>query len=80
MKQLLDVTRVEARPDRTLLLEFENGETRRFDMAPLLVKKPFIALADITLFLKAHIQSGTVAWPGDIDIAPETLYEKSNPA
>ena len=31
---LLDVMRVEAQPDYQLLLEFENGERRRFDMAP----------------------------------------------
>ena len=29
------------------------------------------------VFLGAFIENGTVAWPGNIDIDPETLYERS---
>lgn len=39
MESLLDVVRVEAKPDYTLFLEFENGEKRVFDMAPLMDKE-----------------------------------------
>jgi hypothetical protein len=39
MNDLLDVVKVKAHPDYSLELEFENGERRRFDMAPLLDKK-----------------------------------------
>lgn len=77
---LLDVISVEARPDFTLRLSFENGETRFFDMKPLLAEKPFAKLADAGLFAGARIRFGTVAWPGGIDIAPETLYDLSTPA
>ena len=41
---LLDVMRVEAQPDYQLLLEFENGERRRFDMAPYMDQKPWCRL------------------------------------
>ena len=34
MEVLLDVVKVEAQPDYKLILEFENGEKRVFDMAP----------------------------------------------
>jgi hypothetical protein len=77
---LLDVVRVDAKPDYTLLLEFENGEKRVFDMAPLMDRKPFIRLKGSPLFTLASVDYGTVVWPGDIDIAPETLYERSSPA
>lgn len=77
---LLDVVRVEARPDFTLFLEFENGEKRVFDMAPLIDKQPFDRLKAPPLFAKAYIDYGTVDWPGEIDIAPETLYDRSVPA
>ena len=80
MDALLDVVRVEAKPDYSLLLEFENGEKRLFDMSPYLNKKPFIELKELFLFNKAAIEYGTVVWPGDIDIAPETLYLQSRPA
>lgn len=77
---LLDVVRVEAMPDYKLFLEFENGEKRIFDMTPLMGKKPFIHLKGSPLFTKASVDYGTVVWPGNIDIAPETLYDRSFPA
>ncbi len=76
---LLDVVRVEAKADYTLLLEFENGEKRVFDMTPLLNKKPFMQLKGSPLFGMASVDYGTVVWPGNIDIAPETLYDRSCP-
>ena len=76
---LLDVIAVAIEPPYRLLLTFENGEMRRFDMAPLLASKPYLGLADPAQFAQAYITAGTVAWPGDIDIAPETLYDRSQP-
>jgi hypothetical protein len=80
METLLDVVSVAPEQDYTLLLVFENGEKRRFDMKPLLDKKPFCRLRDLPLFMKATVAFGTVAWPGSIDIAPETLWDKSESA
>jgi hypothetical protein len=77
---LLDVIKVEARPDYSLLLEFENGEKRVFDMTPYLEKRPFTALKASPLFAQARVDYGTVVWPRNIDIAPETLYDRSVPA
>lgn len=79
MESLLDVVGVEARRDYTLLLEFENGERRWFDMNPFLTRKPFLPLTSIPLFLSVRIEHGTLAWPGDVDIAPDTLYHLSVP-
>ncbi len=76
---LLDVVRAEAKPDHTLFLEFENGEKRLFDMAPLMDKKPFVQLKGSPLFMMVSVDYGTVVWPGNIDIAPETLYDRSLP-
>ena len=80
MEALLDVVKVEATPDHLLHLEVENGEKRIFDMSPYLDKKPFVQLKDSPLFAKAYVDYGTVVWPGEIDIAPETLYDRSRPA
>lgn len=79
MDTLLDVVQVEAKPDYTLFLEFENGEKRVFDMRPLMDKKPFDQLKGSTLFTMASVDYGTVVWPGNIDIAPETHYDRSLP-
>jgi hypothetical protein len=79
MEILLDLVNVEAQIDHTLLIMFENGEKRRFDMNPYLDKKPFSKLKNSPLFMKATVECGTVAWPGNIDIAPETLWDRSEP-
>jgi len=79
MQTLLDVVNVEARDDYSLVVTFENGAKRRFDMKPLLEKKPFLRLKVAALFKKASVGLGTVIWPGGIDIAPETLWDHSTP-
>jgi hypothetical protein len=80
MEALLDVVKVKPSPDYKLHLEFENGEKRIFDMSPYLDKKPFAHLKGSPLFAMASVDYGTVVWPGNIDIAPETLYDRSVPA
>jgi len=76
---LLDIVQVQAQPDYRLLLEFENGERRLFDMNPYLDKGVFRTIRDPNLFSAARIDYGTVTWPGEIDMAPETLYDRSIP-
>jgi hypothetical protein len=76
---LLDVVKVRTVSNHILILEFENGGVRQFDMLPYLDKKPFSRLKDSPLFGKAFIAHGTVVWPGNIDIAPDTLYNHSTP-
>ena len=79
METLLDVVSVQVQPNYHLQLEFENGERRMFDMSPYMDKKPFNRLKNSPIFNCAHIDYGTVVWPGEIDIAPETLYDRSLP-
>lgn len=74
---LLDVIDVKVESNYGLRLVFENGEVRFFDMMPFLSNKPFDRLKNINQFNCVKIQSGTLLWPGNIDIAPETLYEQS---
>ncbi|MBP6734789.1 MAG: DUF2442 domain-containing protein [Chromatiaceae bacterium] len=79
MQPLLDVVSVKVLPAFKLDLVFENGERRRFDMTPYLKKPPFNRLLQAGYFALAAIDYGTVVWPGEIDIAPETLYDRSEP-
>ncbi len=76
---LIDVIAVRTRPEFQLDLEFKNGERRRFDMRPLLAMKPWNRVATPALFERVRVEYGTVVWPGEIDIAPETLYDDSVP-
>jgi len=74
---LLDVINVQALPGHKLIMRFENGERRRFDMSPYMDQKPWVKLRESPLFYLAKVEYGTVVWPGEIDIDPETLYELS---
>jgi hypothetical protein len=76
---LIDVKEVFTKDDFQLDLIYANGERRRFDMRPLLSIKPWNRVADPSIFRLARAEYGTVVWPGEIDIAPETLYDDSVP-
>lgn len=74
---LIDVVSVRVCPSFQLDLEFKNGERRRFDMRPLLAMKPWNRIAAPALFERVRVDYGTLVWPGEIDVAPETLYDDS---
>jgi hypothetical protein len=71
------VVNVIARDDFSLELTFDNGEVRLFDARPYLEKGLFVELKDPDRFRQAHVAYDTVCWPGRLDIAPETLYDRS---
>ena len=71
------VTRVLATDDFRLELMFDTGELKVFDVKPYLDKGVFQRLRDLSLFKQAYVAGGTVCWPHDLDIAPETLYDRS---
>ncbi len=71
------VTNVIPRDDFFLELWFNTGDHRLFDARPYLNRGVFTKLQDITLFKQAFVALDTVCWPGELDIAPETLYDRS---
>jgi hypothetical protein len=62
-----------------LLLTFENGEKRVFDLKPYFGKPVFAKLQNINLFKTARVVSGSVEWAGDVDLSYDTLYVESKP-
>jgi hypothetical protein len=74
---MIEVNSVQTAPDFALILTFGNGERRRFDMRPYLHYPVFRRLENPGFFSMARVDYGTVVWPGEVDIAPETLYENS---
>ena len=73
------VVRVVPHDDYQLEIEFNDGEVRLFDVHPYLCKGVFTQLRDLELFARAYVAYDTVCWPGELDIAPETLYSLSVP-
>lgn len=71
------VKSVKAQEDYCLLLTFENGDKRVFDLNPYLEKPVFKRLKNVTLFKTARVVSGSVEWQGEIDLSYDTLYLES---
>ena len=60
----------------TLWLRFSTGETKTFNFAPLLSASGFQPLKDEELFRSVYVEYGIPVWSnGEIDIAPEYLYQ-----
>ena len=55
-------------------LVFDNGERRIFDCASLLDFGVFEELVDSNYFRKVGVRDGTIVWPHEQDICPDTLY------
>lgn len=73
------VSDVQTMDDYHLRLVFSNGEVRLYDCSPLLDFGVFQELRDPAYFRKVHLAHGTVVWPHEQDICPDTLYERSIP-
>lgn len=57
-----------------LTLVFTNGESGVFDCSCLLDYGVFKELKDTRYFRQARVEYGTVTWPHEQDICPDTLY------
>jgi len=73
------VKSVQTQDNHCLLLTFENGEKRIFDLKPYLNKGIFARLKNVALFKTARVVSGSVEWHGEIDLSYDTLYLESTP-
>jgi hypothetical protein len=68
---------VAAKGDYKLEIEFANGAVGIYDCAALLDFGVFQELRDVSYFNQARAEGGTVVWPHEQDICPDTLYEDS---
>ena len=71
------VVAVRANDDFSLDLKFDDGSVRRFDVTPYLEYGIFKELKDKNYFERVKVAFGTVQWPNEQDISPETLYLES---
>ena len=65
--------------DYRLLLEFDNGEKRIYDLAPRMESEVFAPLKTRALFERVRIAYGSLEWPGERDLAYDSLYAESAP-
>jgi hypothetical protein len=74
---LYDVVEAEARPGFRVWVRFEDGLEGEVDLSHLVGKGVFKRWADApSEFSEVAVdaESGTLVWPGGLDVAPDTLY------
>lgn len=73
------LTKVTPLPNYELEVEFNDGTHGFVEMVKLIMSDKagvFAALKDQDLFNKAHLEYGVLTWPGEIDLAPDAMYDK----
>jgi hypothetical protein len=71
------VVSVEARPEYTLFLIFDDGTQGEISIADRLFGSMFEPLKNAGFFEQVKVDSyGAVCWPNDADLDPDALYQK----
>lgn len=74
-----DVVEVEALPGLCLRVVFADGVTGKVHMSAMVRAKDagvFAVLKNRALFEQVFIAHGAVTWPGELDLAPDAMYEE----
>jgi hypothetical protein len=66
--------------DYKIKIIFDNGEEKIADCTKWLRGELFEPLKDLGYFQRFFADGWSISWPNGADIAPETLYEESDPA
>lgn len=77
---MIAVIKVEPIDNFKLLLTFDNGEVKVFDMKPYLTHGIFIQLSNIDIFNSVKISFDSIEWSNGADLCPDVLYNESQPA
>ena len=68
------VVHVQTEQDFKLLITFNNGEKKSFDVKPYLGIGVFKELQDVSLFNSVKPFLGSIQWANGLDLCPDTLY------
>ncbi len=60
--------------DFSLLLEFDNGENKKFDVPPYIKGSWFGKLKELSYFKCVRTNGFNIEWPDGQDICPDDLY------
>ena len=69
-----DVVEVKPEPDHCLFVQFKDGLTGRVKLRREELTGALAPLQDLQFFEQVFIDYGAVAWPGEIDLAPDAMY------
>lgn len=84
MTDLIKINRVEPLPDHWLRITFSDGAVKDVDLSEVLagggVFAPIYQRRDVFEQVRVNPESRTVEWPGDVDLDPDVLYGRFEPA
>jgi hypothetical protein len=69
-----DVVEVKPEPHYCLFVRFKDGVAGRLQLRPEELTGALAPLRDEQFFGQVFIDYGAVAWPGEIDLAPDAMY------
>ncbi|MCK9214756.1 MAG: DUF2442 domain-containing protein [Rhodoferax sp.] len=69
------VVSVVATKDLTLHVEFSDGIAGEIRFLPTHLTGVFEVLKSSDFFRQVRIEHGAVTWPGELDIAPDAMYD-----
>jgi hypothetical protein len=70
-----DVIHVQALPHWALQVEFADGTSGKVKFQKSHFTGVFQALLDPEIFNRVHVEGGAVTWPGNVDLAPDAMYQ-----
>ena len=69
-----DVVEVKSEPQYCLFVRFKDGMAGRVQLREEELMGALATLRDKQFFEQVFIDNGAVAWPGEIDLAPDAMY------
>ncbi|WP_044412033.1 DUF2442 domain-containing protein [Thiomicrospira microaerophila] len=72
-----EIVKAEYSGEYRFYIAYDDGVAGEVDLSEYLTKgSVFEPLKDKAFFAQARVDAGTLLWPNEADIAPETLYDK----
>lgn len=69
------VLAVAARGSLTLHVTFADGTEGEVKFSPSHLTGVFKPLSDVDFFTQVRVEHGAVTWPGELDLAPDAMYD-----
>jgi hypothetical protein len=84
MSEIVRITAVQALQPYWVRLTFSDGAVKEVDLSDLIATGPVFAAMrddpDVFAQVRVNPESGTVEWPGEVDLDSEVLYGRFEPA
>lgn len=84
MSEIIDITDVEPLEDRWIRATFSDGSIKEIDLSELIASGSVFATIrgsrEVFDQVRVNPETRTVEWPGEIDLDPEVLYGRFEPA